>query len=287
MPLSQSNPVAAPGYAPLVPPGYSPAATPAQGAYQGYPAYAGPAGHPGQTGQPGATGQPPYDQPGAAYGQGQPEAGSWTASPPAARPATSLSPGAYPSGAHPPGAHLPGAYPPATYSPAWQTSRYQGLPGPQSRSRLARLSILAWLLVLAGGIAAATASIAPWITASVGSQSGSLLGTELDRLSSPPVLGQATGYAVIILGVTLAALGLGGLLFSGLRLPIGAVALAVAVATGAVVLSAGPSILTEINNMTAGVSDVSVMFGVGFVISAAGAAGGVLGATCGILAARR
>jgi hypothetical protein len=141
--------------------------------------------------------------------------------------------------------------------------------------------------MLAGGIAAAAATIGPWITATVGTQSGSLLGTELDRLSSQPVLGQATGYAVIVLGIVLAALGLGGLLFTRLRLPIGIIALLVAIAAGVVIVTAVPPILAEIDNMTSAGSGVSVTFGYGLIISAVGAAAAALGAIWAILAARR
>jgi cyanate permease len=142
-------------------------------------------------------------------------------------------------------------------------------------------------VVLAGGAIAAAATIMPWITASLGGQTGSLLGTELDQLNAPPVLGQATGYVVIVLGVILAALGLAGLLFARVRLAIGAIALVVAVATGVVIATAVPAILDMISSMTEASSDVSVSFGYGFILAAVGAALAVIGSIAAVIATRR
>jgi hypothetical protein len=92
---------------------------------------------------------------------------------------------------------------------------------------------------------------------------------------------------VIVLGIVLAALGLGGLLFTRLRLPIGIIALLVAIAAGVVIVTAVPPILTEIDNMASAGSGVSVTVGYGLIISAVGAAAAALGAIWAILAARR
>jgi hypothetical protein len=128
------------------------------------------------------------------------------------------------------------------------------------------------VLVIAAGVATAIGAVLPWITASIGTQSGSLLGTELGQLSSQPILGANTGVAVFVIGVVIAALGLVGAALPRVRVPMGLLGLLAAIAAGVVIATAVPPILTEMDNLSAGSTDISVMLGFGFFVSVLGAA---------------
>jgi hypothetical protein len=125
--------------------------------------------------------------------------------------------------------------------------------------------------MMAAGVATAIGAVLPWITASIGTESGSLLGTQLGQLSSTPILGANTGVAVFVIGVIIAALGLIAAALPRVRAPIGLLGLLVAIAAGVVIATAVPPILTEMDNLSAGSTGMSVMFGYGFFVSVLGA----------------
>ncbi len=125
--------------------------------------------------------------------------------------------------------------------------------------------------MMAAGVATSIGAVLPWITASFGTQSGSLLGTELGQLSSTPLLGANTGVAVFIIGVAIAAFGLIAAVLPRVRSAMGLVGLLAAIAAGVVIATAVPPILTEMDNLSAGSTGMSVMFGYGFFVSVLGA----------------
>jgi hypothetical protein len=193
-----------------------------------------------------------------------------------------------------PGTMAPGAVPP----PGWS-----GAPGPgyggwapppaygwaaqgAPAVRRSGSSVLAWILLVAAGVATAAGSFLPWIVANAFDQSGRLIATELGQLTQPPILGNATGYAVIAAGAIAGALGLVGLFARRIGRPVGVLALLAFVVAAAGIASAVPGILNEISRLTGTGQGFEVTFGIGFIVSAAGAAVGVLTAMWAAVASR-